>query len=426
MPTPPIPHETLIETVAAYLAHGDNQSATALALNIARSTLQARLRVAAERGMLGTKPVLPGFRLSKTTTVTNQDGDVVREFVQQRPDIGGAFEVPDGHSVKGVSALVDSQGRTIQQWVKTKAEPSAIDIAETLKAAFLDYQPAAVLVPAPATTEADLLTLVCCNDWHVGMFAWDRETDSNWDLKISEQVIGQGIEDAIARSPNSGTAIVLGGGDLTHADNNKNQTARSSNQLDVDGRHQKIVETAGRLMVRTVDAALRKHGHVIVRNLKGNHDEETAPAIAWFLLAWYRNEPRVAVDCDQSLFFHHRFGKVMLSATHGHEAKLQDMPQIMAHRRAEDWGATLFRYAHGFHIHHRSKFATEGGGVIMESHQAPIPQDAWHFGSGFLSGRSLQTISYHREYGEVSRVRVALLDAPKAANDNAPAKEKAA
>lgn len=51
----------------------------------------------------------------------------------------------------------------------------------------------------------------------------------------------------------------------------------------------------------------------------------------------------------------------------------------------------------------------------MESHQAPIPQDSWHYGEGFLSGRSLQTITYHSAVGEIGRVRVAMIDA---ANDN--------
>src|SRR5690606_24648958 len=139
----------------------------------------------------------------------------------------------------------------------------------------------------------------------VNLLTWERETGVNWDLKIAERVIGQGIEDAIARTTPAGTAIVLGGGDLTHADNNENRTARSGNVLDVDGRHQKGLETAGRLMVRTIDAALRNNGHVIVRVLQGNHDEHTAVAIGYFLLAWYRNEPRVTVDVDASLFFWH-------------------------------------------------------------------------------------------------------------------------
>jgi len=109
----------------------------------------------------------------------------------------------------------------------------------------------------------------------------------------------------------------------------------------------------------------------------------------------------------------------MIGSTHGHEAKIQNMPAIMAHRRAEDWGATLYRYIHGFHLHHTAKFATEGNGCISEVHQTPTPQDAWHFGSGYLSGRSLQSITYDFNLGEVSRVRAAMLDAaPVAANDN--------
>ena len=408
MPSPPIPDEQLKAAVDALATHG-TQIAAAAALKMSRQGLQNRLQRAAERGIMGYEPVLPGFA-AKSISSRAPDG----AWVKQVKAPGEVFELPPWHSVKGVSALVDGEDRVIQKWVKTQAEPQAIDIAETLKKAFENYAPAATPTPAPAVFAKDLVTLIPCNDWHIGMFAWEREADINWDLKIAERVIGRGIEDAIARSPASGVAIVLGGGDLTHADNNQNRTEKSSNQLDVDGRHQKVVETAGMLLTRAIDAALMRNDQVLVRNLKGNHDKETAPSIAWFLKAWYRNEPRVTVDLDQSLFFHRRFGKVMISATHGHEAKLQDMPGIMAHRRAEDWGATKFRYAHGFHVHHKSKLATEGGGVVMESHQAPIPQDAWHFGSGFLSGRSLQTISYHREYGEVSRVRVAILDAEEA------------
>lgn len=413
MPTPRLSDELAQQAADAMRAYGKKHLA-ADALGLEWSTFNSRLKVAAERGMCGTKAVLPGFRIAKVSNTPNGD------YVQQKPELGETFEVPAGHSVKGVSALVDADGREIIKWVKTRNEYAAEDVAERLKAAFADYQPAAEPIAAPPYSDADLLTLVPCNDWHAGMFAWHRETDENWDLDIAEREIGAAIEDVIARSPASKTVVVLGGGDLTHADNNENRTSRSKNVLDVDGRHQKVTETAGRLMVRTVDAALRRHGEVIVRNLKGNHDEETAPAIGWFLRAWYRNEPRVTVDVDQSLFFYKQHGLVMLAATHGHAAKLRDMPQIMAHRQPEMWGSTKHRYAHGFHVHHHSKFATEGGGVIMESHQAPIPQDAWHHGSGFLSGRSLQAISYHRRFGEVGRVRVAMMNAAQAANDNEP------
>jgi len=105
------------------------------------------------------------------------------------------------------------------------------------------------------------------------------------------------------------------------------------------------------------------------------------------------------------------FGKVLLGSTHGHTVKPERMPNIMASRRAEDWGATLFRYVHTFHLHHSAKRADEDNGVISEIHQAPIPSAAWHAGAGYLSGRSLQAILYHRNYGEVARSRVAMPDA---------------
>lgn len=409
LPTPPVTNETLLRTIEVRQRHRDNISAAA-ELGVADNTVGRHMRLAAERGLLGTDPVMPGYAIK---SVASRRGDA---WIKQTKEHGDPFEMPDGHILKGVSALVDADGRTIQAWHKTRLEPSLVDVVEALKGAFDDVEPAPV-TPAPVTVNVDLLNLFPCNDWHMNLLTWERETGENWDLRIAERVIGNGIDDAIARSPSAAVGVVLGGGDLVHADNNENRTARSNNVLDADGRHQKALEAVLRLKVRTIDAALRNSDRVIVRILKGNHDEYTAVAVAYYLLAYYRNEPRVTVDVDASLFWWYRFGSVMLGATHGHTVKLQDMPQIMAHRRAEDWGATRFRYVHGFHVHHKSKFVTEGGGCVAESHQAPIPQDAWHHGAGFLSGRSLQTITYHRDYGEISRVRVAMLDA---ANDNEP------
>lgn len=410
MPTPKMTQEQMQEAVSLLELYG-TQAAASDATGIPRQTLQSRLKRAAEAGLCGTRPVLPGFAIKSVSSKT-EDG----AWVRQVKEAGGQFETPAGHTIKGISALVDAEGREVLKWVKTRNEYAPQDIAEIIKEAFADIKPAAprpiVIVPG-----ASLLTLTPLADFHVGLFAWKGETGINWDLDIAERVIGDAVEDLISRTPPSAEAIVLGGGDLLHSDNNENKTAKSGNVLQVDGRYQKVLMTACRLVVRTIDANLARHGHVTVRILPGNHDEHAAVAVAYFLLAWYRNEPRVTVDVDPSMFFWFRFGKVMLGATHGHTVKLKDMAAIMAHRRAEDWGATRHRFVHGFHIHHSSKFATEGNGVISESHQTPTPQDAWHFASGFLSGRSMQSISYHREFGEVSRVRVAMMDA---ANDNQP------
>lgn len=412
MPTPRLSDELAQQAADAFKQYGEKKYLAARALGLHRNTFDSRLEIAAERGMLGYNAVLPGYAVKETSEQQDADGNVEKRWVRQTREPGDEFAVPAGHVIKGVSALVDPDGRELAKWIKTReGQLDPLALADELKKAFSDYQPAAAPALPPAATADDLLNLFPANDWHVGMFAWSKETGENWDLKIAERVIGEAVNDVISRAPAAGTCVVLGGGDLLHADNNENKTARSGNVLQVDGRYPKVVLVAGRLMVHTVNAALSRNTHVIARVLPGNHDEHTAVAIAYFLLAWYRNEPRVTVDVDPSLFWWHRFGLVQLGATHGHTVKIADMPGIMAHRRAEDWGATKFRYVHGFHLHHNAKLATEGGGCICEIHQAPIPQDAWHYGAGFLSGRSLQAITYHRDFGEIGRVRTAILDA---------------
>lgn len=406
--TPQLSDEEIQRRIDAYIAADRNQTHAAKALGISRETMQRALKIAAARGMLLDHPAaMPGFRISRVNEGPNG------KSIEQKPERGVLFDVPAGHAIKGVSALVDEDGREIVKWIKTKEGVlDPIVLADHLKTSFADFKPAALPAPAPRTARADLLTLLPCNDWHINMSAWGKQVGVNWDLKIAETTIGSAAEETIDRSPSSRECIILGGGDLLHTNGRRNETANGTPQ-DADSRYQKGVDVVTRLMVRTTDAALRRHEHVTLRILKGNHDEDSSVAIAYFLAAWYRNEPRVTVDLDPSDYFWFRFGLVMLGATHGHQSSnhIAKMPGIMAHRRAEDWGATKFRYVHGFHLHHSAKIATESNGVICEIHQAPIPQDAWHFGSGYLSGRSLQAITYHAQYGEIGRVRTAILDA---------------
>lgn len=405
MPTPPLHEDEVRRTIEAYEAAGRNMTHAAAALGKDRATVQSRIRKFAAQGLLGYAPVMPGFAV-KSVSSKAADG----AWVRQTREAGEVFEPLPGHIVKGESAYVDPDGRILGKWVKTKLEPTAVDVAETLKAAFENYEPAAKPAPAPEAVAEELLTLYPLADFHLGMFSWGAETGTNWDLKIAEKVLGRTMDAVVAGSPRSATAVVLGGGDLIHSDNQENRTARSGNQLDVDGRYQKIIASASRLVVRTIDQCLGHHARVVVRVLKGNHDEHSSVAVAYFLLAWYRNEPRVEVDVDPSLFWWRKFGAVLLGATHGHEAKAKDMPAIMAHRRAADWGATKYRHVHTFHLHHTAKIRDTISGVVVETHESPAPQDAWHWGCGYLSGRSMQSVTYDSRFGEFSRHHQAILD----------------
>jgi hypothetical protein len=403
---PALSDEVLLEAVALRAKH-PSSAAAARDAGMKVETLKAQLRSAAARGLAGFAPVLEGFEVKE---VSSKVGDA---WVRQTRERGPEFEVPAGHAVKGVSALVDGEGRTVQKWIKTKEGVlDPIHVAEHIAKVFANYKPAAPKAPSLKRYDTELCTLIPCNDWHIGMFSWGKQTGKNWDLKIAEKTIGDAAVETVTRTPASKECIILGGGDLLHADNKRNETTGGTPQ-DVDGRYEKGIDVATRLMLRTIDAALRRHQHVTVRILKGNHDEHASVAVLYFLKGFYRKEPRITIDSDPADYFWFRFGQVILGACHGHQSSnhIAKMPSIMAHRRAEDWGATKHRYVHGFHLHHSAKIATEGNGVICEVHQAPIPQDAWHFASGFLSGRSMQAITYHAKFGEIGRVRTAIMDA---------------
>ena len=212
----------------------------------------------------------------------------------------------------------------------------------------------------------------------------------------------------VAYSPAASTAIVLSLGDFFHTDSSNNTTARSNNALDVDTRRSKVVKIGVKLMISVIEMALQKHKRVMVRCLPGNHDNETTPTLAIALWAFFHNEPRVEVDISASRFFYHQFGKTLICATHGDMAKLSDMPGITAARHPEMWGETRFRYALGGHVHHKSKICQEYNGMICETFQVLPPADAWHTSMGYGAGRSMTSITYSLDRGEVSRNTVSV------------------
>ena len=311
-----------------------------------------------------------------------------------------------GHRLRATSLLLDGEGNEKLRWIKADAHPSVTDIIQECKAALAGYKPPKGLIKPPQDTQEDTLTLYPVSDMHIGLRSWHRETGVDWDLNIAETAICAAFERLVVASPPSSIAVVLGGGDQMHSNNNENVTPRSKHILQVDGRYHKVLEYTCRMFVRMVYTALLKHQTVIVRTLGGNHDPEASIALALYLHAYFRLDSRVTVDTDASMYWWYRHGKTFLGATHGHAAKPAQMPAIMASRRAKDWGASEHRFIHMFHLHHAAKAVTEGGGCVVETHQAPVAQDAWAFGAGFLSQRSLSAITYSKKYGEIARSRV--------------------
>lgn len=385
MPTPALTDEILRETLDALAEAGGNTAAASAALGISRNGLYHRIARAAQRGLDGSVP---------------------------RP-------VPVGQSIKGVSTLYDRNGKVAAQWVKTRSDVLPVaDVIEALKEALADFKGAAPVPPVQqGPADSNLLNLFLLPDLHLGMRAWRDECGADYDLEIAVDMARDAFADLIARAPAAGHAVILGLGDLTHADDETATTRRSGNRLDVDTRHQKVLVATLRLLLWKIDRALSRFPRVTVRILKGNHDEQTAAAISVALALYFDGHKRVTIDASPSLWWFLRHGKVLLGATHGHNLKAENMPGVMASERAQDWGETVWRYIHHGHFHHRR--VIEVMGVPVECFQAPAQKDAYHAGAGYVSGRSLTAITYHAERGEYGRVVVSL--APREADIQAAA-----
>jgi hypothetical protein len=316
---------------------------------------------------------------------------------------------PTGHTIKGVSTLYGADGSIAAQWVKTRSdEPSLDDITEAVRAAFDGYQGKSPLVPVPEQTDADIATVVPLADLHIGLLAWHRETGGDWDLTIAQTILKATTARLMAATTPSSTCVILGLGDLLHSDGYDPVTARSKNQLDVDGRWPKVLRVAVELIIYAVDVALAKHANVLVRLLPGNHDLQSAIAVALALSLYYANNPRVTVDDDPSYFWWWSWGTALLGATHGDRAKMADLPLIMAARNPEAWGRAKHRHILTGHIHKQT--GIEVSGVTVESFRTPVAPDAWHHGMGYGAGRSMTAITLHKTDGEIGRVRANIVN----------------
>jgi hypothetical protein len=344
----------------------------------------------------------------------DKEGKVKTTSVQQAKETGGKFEVPKGHAVKGVSVLLDAEGRKVQEWVKTANERQSHDTVSAIKEAFDPLRGTAKLPPPPQHADADLLTVYNLADHHLSMYSWARETGSDYDLGVAESILLDAMGRLVASAPAAKTAIVLNLGDFFHADSKQNRTEKSGHALDVDTRWPKVLATGVKLLRACIEMALEKHEKVVVRCLAGNHDDHSSIALAVALSCFYEGHDRVEVDDDPSKFFFYKHGRCLISATHGDMVKPDRMAGIVAAMRPELWGATTYRVGYQGHVHSINKFASEGGGMVVETFQTLAGKDAWHAASGYCSNRSMTAVTHHVDHGEFVRNVISYNESPSA------------
>ncbi|WP_221953046.1 oxidoreductase [Rhizobium laguerreae] len=421
MPTPKLSDELAQEAADAFDALRSKTEA-ALLLGISRTTFNDRLKIAAERGMCGTKPVLPGFRIAQISNTPNGD------YIKQKPERGESWALPDGHAVKGVSALVDADGRTIQQWVKTnKAAEDQMAAFRAMVDALKEDLPRLEPIAPPEATVADRMNQFIVTDSHFGMLAWAEETGADYDLRIAEQLLLDWFAASIAGAPLAHTAVFAQLGDLMHHDALESITPAHHHVLDADSRLQKIIRVVIRTIRRAIAMLLARHQNVHVVMASGNHDPASSAWLREMLAVMYEDEPRIKIDNSPSLYYCHVWGDTLNLYHHGHKADVNTVDRKFAAEFRREFGMSRFAYGHIGHKHSDEGIKTSL--MYIERHETLAGRDAYAASGPWMSGRSAKRITYDKRFGEVDRARMTpemVAGKYAAANDNEPVEQRRA
>jgi hypothetical protein len=322
------------------------------------------------------------------------------------PEHDMIHDVPDPFVVRGTSTLYDKDGNAKLQWVKSRLDDEKYKVLVTsVLEGLKDEIPRAVIENENFhLTNDDLLNCYVITDYHMGMLSWHQETGADWDLAKAETLVVKWFKQAIAHSPDAATAVFAQLSDFLHFDGMDAVTPASKHLLDVDTRFAKVVRSAIRVLRQIISMLLQKHDHVHIIMADANHDPVSQIWLREWFAVFYEEEPRISVDTSPNPYNAYEFGKTALYFHHGHKRKITNLSEVFAAQFREMFGRTKHAYAHTGHLHHVD--VKENNLMIVEQHRTLAPADAYAARGGWLSGRDAKVISYHKEYGEVSRLTI--------------------
>ena len=315
--------------------------------------------------------------------------------------------VPDGYKVKGKSTLLDSDGNTKIQWVKTEVDKERQEeiMRELCESLTQNIKPWPV-IKAPKKVDKDLCSVYTITDYHIGAYSWNEETGADWDIKIAEDTLYKAFGDMINGTPDSEQAVFVQMGDFLHWDGLTSVTPLNKHVLDSDGRYPKLVQVAVETCVRAVEMLLHKHKYVHVVMCEGNHDLTGSVWLQAIMKMAFKKNKRVTVDGSVFPYYSFTWGNVFLGWHHGHLTKIRGLAGkfFSEPRFRSQMANTEYIYISTGHYH--TKEVVEVSGAVIERHPTLNARDAYGARGFEHSQRGALAITYDKQKGEISRVTV--------------------
>ncbi len=316
----------------------------------------------------------PNHLAIKSSTVQfDADGNVVKEWRRQHPNIELMQDVVDG----------------LCEQVKGKAKVSKIKKSRK--------------------TGEDVLFEIDLFDAHVGMYADEIETlDSDYNCDIAAQRMIEATQALAGRANNPSKCVLVFGGDMLHVDDRSNRTPASGHALDADSRYHRIVSYVIAACRECVEIAATIAPEIEIVVLEGNHSSHSELWLARVLEAYYSDCSNVEIKTTPNPRKHLIWGDNLLLWAHGDKIAAQKWALIVAAEFAKEWGATKYRHLKCGHVHHKKSIAPvvidEQSGLVVEYLEALCATDAWHSGAGFVgSQKGASAFEYHKTEGLLTR-----------------------
>lgn len=308
-----------------------------------------------------------------------------------------------GFGVNGESLLVDKDGNVIMRWIKTARDRDEMErLMQAVCDAFTEEIPRAEPNNTVPLCNDDLMVMYPIADHHMGMLAHHHETGDNYNISIAEKLIDEYFDYAISVAPNASKGLLVLLGDFFHFDGLTPVTPEHGNILDADTRYSKLVYVGIRSIRKAINKLLDKHKTIEIQIVTGNHDPSSMIFLRAALAAVYENEPRIYVDVSPRYLHAVRFGRVLIGICHGDKMKKPDVRlSCLARDFKRDFGECDFVYSISGHLHSHSVTETNLG--VDEIFGKMAASDAYAAAGGWRSYRYTSAVTYHKEFGEISR-----------------------
>ena len=301
-------------------------------------------------------------------------------------------------------------------WYKSKrfsifAKPNEFSRDEFLKSIedlISNYSPSYPSIEYPKLKEGNLLVINPA-DVHIGKYADELETGSNYNIKIARQRILDGVRGIISKSEGFALDRVLFciGNDILHTDNTTGSTTKLTRQ-DTSGKWYRHFTTALEVYVECVEMLMNIAPVDCVHSMS-NHDYMSGFHLAHALKSWFRNTESVYVDADPIHRKYYRYNSTLIGLTHGDGAKTNSLPLLMAQEKPKLWAKTKHRYWYLHHIHHKQRFkyltSFDDIACTLEFLRSPSGTDAWHYQKGYCgSPKAVEGFIHSKENGQVAHL----------------------